>query len=62
LCSNIASCIAHIFGADVDVLVQDSKATQMKASHKGFLSSSVSIDTKATATNIESICQVVNTI
>ncbi|CAC9512615.1 hypothetical protein, partial [uncultured Gammaproteobacteria bacterium] len=34
--------------------VQDSKATQMKASHKGFLSSSVSIDTKATATNIAS--------
>jgi hypothetical protein len=34
--------------------VQDSKATQMKASHKGFLSSSVSIDIKATATNIAS--------
>jgi hypothetical protein len=30
------------------------KATQMKASHKGFLSSSVSINTKATATNIAS--------
>jgi hypothetical protein len=38
----------------MNVVVGISKATQMKASHKGFLSSSVSINTKATATNIAS--------